>query len=131
MNNEKKIWEDFESSQQQNLGSRVVFQHDIVQKYTLAFWSAHSPDLNPILRSELKTKNHARRWSNLEKFKRFANEEWSRTAQVVHVRLVENYNKGLLTVIQQKGFSTQLLATEGLIMLTLAYFSCCKIIFNT
>lgn len=49
---EKKIWEDFESSQQQNLGSRVLFQHDNLQKYTLAFWSAHSPALNPILRGE-------------------------------------------------------------------------------
>lgn len=30
----------------------VLFQHDNLQKYTLAFWSTHSPDLNPILRGE-------------------------------------------------------------------------------
>ena len=99
------------------LGRRFVFQHDNHTKHTSLLvknylrkakvnvfdWPAQSPDLNVIenLWCELKTQVHTRRPSNLQELEQLAKEEWTKIPQETCLKLIANYSKRLLGVIQQ------------------------------
>lgn len=103
------------------LSRRFIFQHDNDPKHTSLLvknylqtnkvnvikWPAQSPDLNPIenMWGDLKKNVHARKPSSLEELERFAKEEWARIPQMKCQRLVDDYNKRLQAVIQQKGYT--------------------------
>ena len=77
--------------------------------FKLLEWPSQSPDLNPIemLWLDLKHAVHARKPKNLNELKQFSIEEWAKIPQERCKRLVENYRKRLLAVIQAKGGSTK------------------------
>lgn len=85
--------------------SQKLFLKDT--KIKVLEWPSQSPDLNPIenLWRELKVRVHARRPSNLHDLEQFAKEEWAKIPQETCANLVRNYQKRLLSVLDQKRYA--------------------------
>ena len=79
------------------------------QRLRVMKWPSQSPDLNPIemLWLDLKQKVQARKPSNLAELEEFCKQEWSMIPRERCERLVGNYRKRLLAVVEAKGGATK------------------------
>ena len=72
-------------------------------------WPSQSPDLNPIgnLWRELKLRVAKRQPLNLKDLERICKEDWTKIPPMICANLLKNYNKHLISVLANKGFSTK------------------------
>lgn len=72
-------------------------------------WPSQSPDLNPIenLWRELKVQVAKRQPKNLKDLELICKEEWAKIPASTCANLIKDYRKRLLSVIENKGYSTK------------------------
>ncbi|KAF2351251.1 hypothetical protein FHG87_017994 [Trinorchestia longiramus] len=81
----------------------------MMKKINILGWPSQSPDMNPIENCwrELKLKIQKRGSNNIAEFKEICIEEWNMIMPQTCKRLVVNYHKRIVAIINNKGYATK------------------------